>query len=617
MTVLAAAAALALPVGAGAIAAAPAQAAGTFNQYLGSLPGGASTPAGPWSNVSYGGTGGGSFGVNMPVDSGGGWTSTASLGPAANLPWSSATATRSYNLPVSWAVYQPRATTSWETVGWTGGGYGGASDSGTVTVNNPASLSITVGCYTGGGGSDPNPRCAAGGNWIASQIKLVVRDEDFPTAALANAGGQMLNGQWQTSTAIPLEVTASDVGGGAYRAYVTDGTTTIYSRLDPSNPRCADATPGSGTDYDFTASSSSLVPCKTASQAYTPTFDLTPLGDGSHSGLTFGVEDVAGNKTIVASNRTVKLNMPSGSLPDEGTACTGGGTYAADGTTCNAPLGGGTTPPTGGGPGPGISTPGAPKDKGDPATPSAPTDTPAPTPPAGPIDTPVVNVPVINGGNAGPALMCTSSSGKGCKGKAKNIITVTSKYGQRLALTGKVVNAANGKPISGAVVTVTTTDTVPGASAAGTTTVHTNASGVYKYLAPMGPSRTITFAYTYKSDEQKNTGSSTVVLAVAARATVKPNARYAHNGNTVAFSGRVLGAPKSASTKVELQAYVPESGWRTIGSTSVRNGKYTVKYRFGRTTGTNRYEFRVHVLPSAGWPFDEGFSKKTKVTVSG
>jgi len=592
--------------------------AATFNQYLGTLPNGTPTPAGPWNNLTYGGTGGGSFGVSMPFDAGGGWISTASLGPAANLPWSHAEATRSYSLPVSWAVYQPQASTSWETVGWLGGAYSGASASGTVGVSNPSSLAITVGCYTGGGGSDPNPRCAAGGNWIASQIRLTVRDEDFPSAALVNAGGEMLNGQWKTSTAIPLEVTASDVGGGAYRAYVSDGTTTIYSRLDPSNPRCADATVGSGTQYDFTASSSSLVPCKTASQTYTPEFDLTQLGDGIHSGLTFGVEDVAGNKTIVASNRTVKLNMAGGSIPDEGTPCAGG-TYAADGSCVPDATGTTPTPPLGGGGGGGGfgggGGAGPTTDKTTKPAPEAPTD-PTPTNPGTPTPTvPTITVKPINGQNAtSAAALCVVRNAKGCKLKSDKTITVN--YGQKLGLSGRVLNSA-GQPIVGAAVEIVSTS-IGGARAAATTTVRTDANGVYKYVVPAGPSRTISFGYRYRQGDTEFAGSRQVMVAVQAKLSLTPNSRTLRNGQSVVFRGKVYGASSGSKALVEVQAQIGKNRWVTVrgGTAKIgKGGKYRASYRFERTTRTSIYKFRARVLPVSGWPYDPGYSATRKVIV--
>jgi len=710
LAALAVAAALA---GTAAISAAPAHAApGDLTVYGASVPGGGAVPAGPWSGINYGSVSGGSFGVSMPGDPGaasGGWSQTATLGAPANMTFSTVTATRNFDAPVSAALHQPRITTTWETRGWTGGGYGGDSASGSVTVNHPAALSIRVSCEAGMGGSDPAPRCTSGGYWHASHMAYGLRDEDAPVAALANSGGALLDGTWKTDDT-QLELTASDSGSGIFRAFLRQGTTTYYASVDPNNSRCQDARPGAGSAYEFSASSTSLVPCRLASQAYTPTFDLSGLGDGTHAGITVGVEDASGREAVIASNRTLKINLKGGALPDEGSIGPGGCIYEVDGTTCNPPLAstgkpvltgtaqedealsttagtwtgttgsttysyvwescpaggpltsctpiGGATgstytlkssdvgkqvrsrvtatqggssqtaisdpsatvaaKATGGGGGGGGGGGAGGTGKVDSSKPDAPGPAPAPGPEPGPV----VNVPpvvIFNGQNASDrASVCAGPAKKACANTSKHraVTTVTVGYGQEIPISGKLL-APDGTPIIGAIVDVTSRDNSLAARGASTETVRTNDQGVYRYIAPVGVSRTITFGYKTRIGDEKYAGSSTVVVAVKASVTAKVNKKRARNGQMVVFRGKVAGAPKGSGKKVELQAWNGRI-WTTIRAPKLdRNGAYKASWRFKNVRGVNRFKFRTRVLPSTGWPFEAGQSRVVRLTVVG
>ena len=697
---------------AAAAGASPAS-AGTFKEYLGAKPDGTPVAAGPWSNLTHGNISGGPFGASMGEVSAP-WSTTATLAAPPNMTIASAWADRHLSAPVSGAVHQPRITTTWETRGWTGGGYAGDSGSGPVSINNPASLSITVSCESGMGGSDPAPRCTGGGYWYADRMELTLRDDDAPSAALANGGGEILDGEWKTSPNVEFELTASDSGGGVYRAFVRDATTTYYTSIDASNARCQDARPGVGDAYEFVASTTSLVPCRTANQAYTPTFDLSPLGDGSHTGLSFGVEDAAGNEAIIASNRTVRLNLPGGDLPDPGTLGPGGCVYEVDGTTCTMPLAatakpqvsgtaeegqtltttrgtwtgtsaattyaylwercpaGGpltactpiadatgasytlkagdvgkqirsvvtatekgasvtaTSDPSGtvaakpaGGGGGGGGAGGGSSNVGGGGGGGGSTKPPADESPAGPVappvDIPTIQPQPVNGQNGSdrPELCTGQARGKVCDAtrnkKINGVVTINVPYGQRVPISGRVVDPA-GRPIVGAAIDIRSIDNVPGAKAAAIKTVRTDSNGVYRFVAPVGVSRTITFGYRYREGDQEYAGTSTLVIAVNAKINVKPSKRSARNKQKVIFRGKVAGAPMNSNKRVELQAKVG-SVWRTIGNAKLRKGKYAIAYHFKRTTVTSTYQFRARVMPAMAWPFEAGYSKVVSVKV--
>ncbi len=323
--------------------ATPASAAGTYTTYLGTLPDGTPTPAGPWvdtganGGLNHGSRSGGEFGVWMAPGSGLGHTQTAVLPTPANLSVASAWADRFFNAPVSWAVFQPQIETTWENRGSWGGGYGGESGDGPVSISGPSSLSVTVRCANTVGGSDPTPRCTGGGWWVMRRVQLGMSDAITPNGSLDGSGGPLLDASWKTAATVSATLRASDMGSGVYRFFLRERAgTTRYVLADAASATCKDARPGVGGDYEFRATTSSLVPCAVTERTYTPSFDLAAIGDGAHAGMSLGVEDASGRERIVADDLTVRINAPGGALPDPGTPCQNG-THDASGTCIARP----------------------------------------------------------------------------------------------------------------------------------------------------------------------------------------------------------------------------------------------------------------------------------------
>jgi len=574
------------------IAVATADAAvGQFSVYGGSLPDGTAKPAGPWSGINSGTVNGGAFGVAMPADSGLGYNQTATLAAPSGLTFASVTASRSFNAPTSWAVYQPAIYTSWENVS-----YGNSGGPGDVTVGNPSSLSISVRCQNPVGGSDPNPRCAAGGSWTASRMTYVLNDATAPTGTLTNGGGALLDGSWHTSGASQLTLTAADLGeSGVFRAFLREGATTYYTSIDSGNNRCQDARPGQGSDYEFAASALTLVPCVTASQAYSPTFDLTQLTDGSHL-VDVGIEDASGRERILASNRTLKTNSAGGALPDPGSTGPGGCVYQADGTTCTAPSGGGGTPSPGNGATGPVSGPNV-------------VTTPTETPPADPgpviVIAPTPPNPNNNGLNASPAAHISAFSGP----KKTSVVSVT--FGAATPVEGRLMDPT-GKPIQGAKLTVM--QKVGNGPWQESQVISTNTDGAFKYVAPAGKSRSLRFAYRANTESGTYDQTADVDLKVAAAVSIKPSRRVTSNGHSVTFTGRVPGTGSTRDRVVVLQAQTA-TGWFKFAYLKVdKHGRYSYTYRFRDTHSTRTYTFRAVAKPSG---YVAGSSSEIKVKVIG
>jgi hypothetical protein len=102
---------------------------------------------------------------------------------------------------------------------------------------------------------------------------------------------------------------------------------------------------------------------------------------------------------------------------------------------------------------------------------------------------------------------------------------------------------------------------------------------------------------------------------VIAGLTLKPSKRSVRNGRSVAFNGRLLGAPSGSRKVVELQAKVGKR-WMTFATTRLRaGGRFTHRYRFVRTSRSRTYSFRARVRQEAGFPYLTGVSKTAKVKV--
>ncbi len=587
---------------AGGATAAPAPAAvGDLHVHAGRLPSGAATTVGPWSGLTDNAPAGtGSFGVSMSNVSQG-WNATATLAPPPSLSIAVATIDRRYALPALPNHSQPRVETTWENRGfpYTGtgpnGGYGGDSGSGTVSVSTPSSLTMRVACVWF---DDVFGSCATG--WYAiDRLDLVLHDDEAPTIT-GGMTGELLDGAWKTAATGTVSVTAADVGAGVYRAWIRAGSRTVYAAADPASVRCRDAVPGNATPYDFVASALSLVPCRTASTEYQPSFNLAELGDGVHV-VSMGIEDAGGNERTVTSNRTVRVNAPGGTLPDPGTSCAGGtvdesGTCRVVGTGGGGGTGGaGTVTPVGGGSGSGG---------GDGGGGGVPAPAPAPAPPAAPLAPAPREERRANGQGATAAAALTVR----VDGEVRRRIAVRS--GQPVVLEGRLT-APGGAPIAGASIEVSSARR--GATAAGTPIV-SGSDGSFRVVLPPGPSRTIKLAYRAFADDAGYADTAELDIAVRAGVVLRRAPRRLRNGRAVAFRGSIAGAPAGSRKVVEMQ--VRQGGqWLTFATTRLRHGRFSYRYRFTRTRQPTTYVFRTVVMAEGNWPYETGASNHVSVRV--
>ncbi len=195
--------------------------------------------------------------------------------------------------------------------------------------------------------------------------------------------------------------------------------------------------------------------------------------------------------------------------------------------------------------------------------------------------------------------------------------TTRAPYGQRVVITGSLLTPS-GTPVVGARLDVHEQPKLMGALMTPTgQQVTTDRRGTFRYIAPVGVSRTIRFGYRAVLEDTAFSAHHDVELGVVAGITLRADRAKLRNGQAVRFTGRVLGAPSGVKKVVELQVRKGRS-WMTFRSTRLREGgTFTESYRFTRTRRLTRYDFRARVREESGFPFLTGVSKAARVIVRG
>jgi hypothetical protein len=188
-------------------------------------------------------------------------------------------------------------------------------------------------------------------------------------------------------------------------------------------------------------------------------------------------------------------------------------------------------------------------------------------------------------------------------------------FGRRMRIRGQLTDASRA-PITDAQIHITQAPRSERAAFGPVVNVRTSGSGRFSYLAPAGASRSIRFRYPGAATVRPATQE--VKLLVRASTTMKVSQRFALNGETVAFSGRLRGRPLPTGGKlVELQAYV-RGRWRTFVTTRAGSGgDWRYDYRFDGTRGRQVYRFRARVPREGTYPYEAGSSRRVRVTVVG
>jgi hypothetical protein len=206
----------------------------------------------------------------------------------------------------------------------------------------------------------------------------------------------------------------------------------------------------------------------------------------------------------------------------------------------------------------------------------------------------------------------------GKKRKVRRTVTVLDRrakvaFGRRVRFAGRVLNRA-GHPLAGARLLVYSRVAGGGEQLEGSVT--TNARGGFSYVVEARSSRRFRFVYP---------GTATILpveetahLRVKGYSTFTVDRRRVVNGDSVVFAGRVKGRPLPEAGKLaELQVRYPGE-WQTFETLRTKpDGSWRLEYPFTRTCGVQRFGFRVHLPPEAGYPLEAGSSRVLTVRVKG
>ncbi len=201
-----------------------------------------------------------------------------------------------------------------------------------------------------------------------------------------------------------------------------------------------------------------------------------------------------------------------------------------------------------------------------------------------------------------------------CRSTVEPTKSLALRHGKRGTTSGRLATS-QGAPIAETAVIVEA-QARSGGSFAPVGSARTDAQGRFRFALPPGPSRTV--RYRYDGTNTIRPAAAEITTRVPALARLSADRRRLRNGQTVRFTGRLLGKPIPAGGKVvALQAKVGRK-WRTFATPRANvKGVFRHRYRFTSTTGTRRYAFRAVVAREDAYPYEEGRSPLTWVTVRG
>jgi hypothetical protein len=225
---------------------------------------------------------------------------------------------------------------------------------------------------------------------------------------------------------------------------------------------------------------------------------------------------------------------------------------------------------------------------------------------------------------SGEAVAALGPPNNGVNASEKAKITVEGTRRRNVAFGRRIATVAylrdeNGRPITGAQVTVLERMNVPGASwVPARAPIVSDAQGRLRWVIPAKFSRTIRYAYKANLANADFQSTSDVVLTVYSRSTLKPSRKVARNGQTVVFRGRLMSKPiPKGGVLIDLQARVGPR-WQTFKTTRAKTaGKWAVKYRFTSTRGVRTYAFRARVRQDSGYPYAISKTRAVRVKVIG
>jgi hypothetical protein len=181
--------------------------------------------------------------------------------------------------------------------------------------------------------------------------------------------------------------------------------------------------------------------------------------------------------------------------------------------------------------------------------------------------------------------------------------SVTARYEARTVIGGALTDLT-GLPMAGAQIEVASRLRMRGSDFVPAGPVVTDAAGRFAVPVEPGPARVFRFRYAVSE------ATADLVIPAPVKLAATPNTT--RNGRSIRFSGRIPGT--DATTRVELQAQAGAK-WIPFRTVTLRNGRFSARYRFTKTRRTTRYRFRAVIHADANFPYTAGRSPVVKVLV--
>jgi hypothetical protein len=228
--------------------------------------------------------------------------------------------------------------------------------------------------------------------------------------------------------------------------------------------------------------------------------------------------------------------------------------------------------------------------------------------------------PVNGSGGGDGARLVAGFPGHAIRGRGKSRHRVgvlrpvkTVGWGHGALVRGILRNAAR-QPVGGADLRLLVRELKLGSRYTDRGGVTTASDGRFSVKITRGASRRFRIAYRAYAGDEHLAAKSDVTLKTKARITLRAPRRVGSRG-TARFRGRLPGHPlPPRGVTLELQAYQPGRGWRTVKTTRTgKGGVYSTRYHFNSAGGL--FTFRVRLRPNDSYPYARAASKHVRVRV--
>ncbi len=135
--------------------------------------------------------------------------------------------------------------------------------------------------------------------------------------------------------------------------------------------------------------------------------------------------------------------------------------------------------------------------------------------------------------------------------------------------------------------------------------------GNYQFAIPAGPSRDLSVLYRSGSREVSSHATTQTIV----RPSFAARKKVIHNKHWARFYGEIPG-PDNDRVVVVLQAKVGKGKWLAFRRYRTRDGgRFSLRYRFHRTTRPTTYVMRAQVRAQGGYPYLQGNSRLLSLRV--